>query len=335
VRSHSYTFSAREWTSTVAAPLVGLAILSGSLHGAHWLGLLPPARPIDNPDETLLVFKSQLSCSRHPAQVILLGDSSCATGIEAPRLSALLSDHPGVLNLGLFIGFGLDIYGQVLTDYVHHNPDTVRLVVLLVTPQFLTDENVHPGANESWDRAHLRDGSEADSERQGVSHLAGVGLFKDRLVRQVLHTPIRGGSFYGFSSDFANYLARHDGSMVDPGVFRPGTHPVLTRYYLSSSLEKASHDFRRRLPPGVKLAIGITPLPESLCGSDYLKQRNELLLAWNRWMEADYVLTNSPARLGDTFFASGAHLNRLGQKLFTQKLAVILDRAGRREQAAR
>jgi hypothetical protein len=325
MRSHSYVFSARECIKAVGPLLLGVATLAGGLHGAHWLGILPPARLSDSPDETLLAFKVQLSESRHPAEVILLGDSSCATGIDAPKLRTLLPGNPDVLNLGLFIGFGLDIYGEILSDYLKRNSDEIRLVVLLVTPQFLTDENVLPSAYPFWRRMHLRGEDPEATGRSGLSAVLGVGFVKDRLFRQILHTPIRG--FYGFSSNFAEYLARHEGSMVEPGTFHPPQHPVPNRYYLAPTMEKASRDFRQRLPPGVKLAIGITPLPESLCSSDYLRRRTELLGAWNRWIGAEYVLTNAPAKMADTFFATGAHLNPAGQERYTRQLGAVLARA--------
>jgi hypothetical protein len=324
MRSHRYFFSTRDCIRAMSAPVVGLAVLAVALHAAHWLKLLPAAKPIDNPDETLLTFKTQLSRSRHPARVILLGDSSCAIGIDAPGLRALLPQQPVVLNLGLFIGFGLDVYGEALSDYVEHNPDQVQWVVLLVTPQFLTDESRVPSAYPSWRRLHQPEQESGTWEGHGWANLLGSSLLKDHLLRRVLHTPLKGSALYGFSSGFAEYMAGHEGSMVEPAVFHPPAHPVHHRYYLAPALEQASRQFRRRLPPGVKLAIGITPLPDSLCDVEFMRQRNDLLARWNSWIDADYCLINGPIKLPDALFASGAHLNPAGQQRYTHQVGALL-----------
>jgi hypothetical protein len=324
MRSHSYALSARQCSQTVAAPILGAALLALGLQTAVWLGRLPPSKPSGSIAETLVTVKSQLTDSRHPAQVIFLGDSSCTTGIDVLQLRAHLPNRPGVLNLGLFIGFGLDVYGQMLSDYVTDNPDQLQLVVLLVTPRFLTDQSVSAGAQQLWRR--LRRGGE-DAERvpgHGTAQVLGIGMIKDRLLRQVLHEPIPNGRFYGFLSDFAEDLTRQGGSMIEPGQFHPPAHPNLARYSLAPTLERASRDFHGCLPAGAKLAIGITPVPESLCSSEYLSTRDELLLAWNRWIGADFVLTNAPVKLPDPFFATADHPNPAGQALLTRKLALLL-----------
>lgn len=326
MRSHFYLGSAAEWIRTIAAPLVGVAALAGVLHAAHGLGILPPARPMDNPDETLMVCKSRLIRSRNPAQVILLGDSTCGTGVEAPLLRRLLPGRPRVLNLGLYVGFGMDVYGEVLSDYVKHNPDEVKLVVLLVSPQFLRDDSAAPNALEFWHRIHQPEENRGALRHWGLSRLLGAELFKERLLRQVLRTPIPQASLYGFSSGLAQYLEGHDGSMVELGTFHPPAHPIPDRYYLSPTLERPSREFRRCLPAGAKLAIGLTPIPASVCPPGYRELRHEWLLNWQQWTGADYALTNSAATFGDIWFATRTHPNRHGQERFTRQLAASLSR---------
>ncbi len=327
MRSHDYLGPAREWIRALAAPLTGAIALAALLHGAHWFGLLPSARLTDNTDETLMAFKGQLIRSHHPAEVILLGDSSCGTGVEAPLLRRLLPGNPRVLNLGLYIGFGLDVYGDVLSTCVEHNPGTVRWVVLLVNPQFLVDNSVRPDALEYWQRIAEPDGYRDEPQRHWLTRWSGAGLLKDRLLKRFLHIPIPGGGLYGFTSGLAQYLADHDGSMIDLGTFHPPTHPILEQYALSPTLEKPSREFRRRIPAGARLVVGIMPIPESVCPPDYFEKRDQLLLAWHRWMEADHLLTNSPATLSDNCFATRTHPNQNGQKLYTHQLARSLTEA--------
>ncbi len=68
------------------------------------------------------------------------------------------------------------------------------------------------------------------------------------------------------------------------------------------------------LPPGAKLAVGITPVPEGHADSSYISKHRELLVEWNTWLQADVMLTDLPARLPDGLFASRTHLNGAGQK---------------------
>lgn len=321
MRSHYYLGPAREWIRALAASVTGISVLAALLHGAHWFGLLPPANPTDNTDETLMAFKGQLIRSHHPAEVILLGDSSCGTGVGAPLLRRLLPGNPRVLNLGLYIGFGLDVYGDVLSTHVEHNPGTVRWVVLLVNPQFLMDNSAAPDALDYWQRITQSVRYGQDPQRHWLTRASGAGLLKDRLFKRLLHTPISGGGLYGFTSGLAQYLADHEGSMVDVGKFHPPTHPILDQYTLSPTLEKPSRDFRRHIPAGARLVIGIMPIPESVCPPGYPEQRDPLLLAWNQWMQADHVLTNSPATLSDNCFATRTHPNQAGQRLYTHHVA--------------
>lgn len=327
MRSHDYLGPAREWIRALAAPLTGITVLAALLHGAQGLGLLPPARPTDNTDETLMAFKGQLIRSHHPAEVILLGDSSCGTGVEAPLLRRLLPGNPRVLNLGLYIGFGLDVYGDVLSTYLEHNPGTVNWVVLLVNPQFLMNNSAAPDALDYWQRIAQPDRYGQDPQRHWLTRWSGAELLKDRLFKRLLPTPIPGGGLYGFTSGLAQYLADHEGSMVDVGKFHPPAHPILDQYTLSPTLEKPSRDFRRRIPAGAKLVVGIMPIPASVCPPGYAEQRDQLLRAWNQWMGADHVLTNSPARMSDNCFATRTHPNEVGQTLYTHQLARSLTQA--------
>jgi hypothetical protein len=119
-------------------------------------------------------------------------------------------------------------------------------------------------------------------------------------------------------------MARHEGSLIEPGQLHPPVHPNFERSYLAPTLEKDSREFRKRLPPGVKLAIGIMPVSESLSPPGWARTRDELLLEWNRWIQAEYVLTNAPATLPNIFFASECHPNPTGQELVTRHLAMAL-----------
>src|ERR1051326_55094 len=107
MRSHLYHFSFRDLARARGPPLAGIALWSGLLHTGSTLGVFPPSRPGDNPDQTLLAYKAKISRSKFPAQMLLTGDSSCACDVDALYLSSILPNRPCVMNLGLIIGLGL------------------------------------------------------------------------------------------------------------------------------------------------------------------------------------------------------------------------------------
>jgi hypothetical protein len=240
-----------------------------------------------------------------------------------------------VLNLGLIIGLGLELYGETLTDFLDHNPEHVREVLLLVTPQTLTDPTQVGPSQELWRQLRTgRDEAVADAQPT-LMRRSGMTLFKERLVDRLLNVPLRGkgGQFYGFSSGLADYLFDHHGSMIDPAEFRPPAHPVLRRYDLAASLEPQCRAFRNHVPSAVRLVVGLSPIPHSLCSPEYRHSRDHLLQRLGEWLRADVVLTNAPVDLPDGLFASEQHLNQRGQRFFTGRLASMLMALGTRDSA--
>ena len=96
-------------------------------------------------------------------------------------------------------------------------------------------------------------------------------------------------------------------------------------------MQARSREFRSKIPPGVKLIIGLTPGPASTVSADAAELRTGLLREWNRWINADVLLTNLPAALPDGFFSRTSHLNQQGQRVFTslleKELASVLGNA--------
>jgi hypothetical protein len=316
----------RGFLRSTSPPLLGLAVLATLLHIASWWRILPPLRLSANPDQTLLSTKAELSRSPFPADIVLIGDSSCAADVDAPQLGKLLPGEPKVLNLGLIIGLGLDIYGEALSDFLTRspNPNQARLIVLLVTPQLLSNEDLNQPYREWWHRLRRRDWQTlSDPPHSLIDAAAGVPLVRTHILPWLLHVPLtgKGAGFYGFSTDFESYLRAHQGSMVDPGLYLPPRQPAAREYFLAPALEAPSRRLHQVIPRNSKLAVALTPLPRSLVQPGYSTRRDALLNEWNAWLGADYVLTNLPAQLPDHLFATGGHLNQLGQRQFTTLLA--------------
>ncbi|MBU6402157.1 MAG: hypothetical protein KGS61_17700, partial [Verrucomicrobia bacterium] len=297
------------------------------LPAADWLGWLPPAQPGLDPDQAVLAYQAQASAAPSAAEIVLLGDSSCLMGVDAPALTQKLAEHPPVINLGLIIGLGLDADGEVLEDFLLYHPRQVGLVVLLVTPAMLEDADQVPYFVTLWRRLHPPGGSRtAPNRARAWSLTRGPRLFRQRLLCHVLAEPLHGtdADFYGFSSGLLDYLAAHHGSLTTGAAYHRSRRGMRILYSLAPTFAPASRRFRRQVPANLTLAVGLTPVPETLVPLDYRAQRDALLRQWNRWLGAQVLLTNLPATLPDRLFATGAHLNRRGQRWFTAALAKCL-----------
>lgn len=334
MESHRYTVSWRGILSPVLVPVVGLVFWAALIHALSALNILPRSHPAVDPDQTLFRYKSDIARSKSCADMILIGDSSCTTGIDPVQLSSLLPERPCVLNLGLIIGLSLDTLISPVMTFADSNPDQVRWIVLLVTPQKLKGEDVGDHHEEMWKR--LQSGQpialKPQSASELVAHMLGLAVARDCIVSHLLHRPMEGAAaeFYGFAAGLSDHLATHLGSFVDPGRYTrpPGKHKQQPDYFISPDLETSSRRLRTLLPPGVKFAAGIMPVPEGHADSSHVAKHHRLLVEWNEWLHADLVLTNLPSRLPDGLFASGAHLNGAGQKFFTSRLAEELQRTG-------
>ena len=92
-------------------------------------------------------------------------------------------------------------------------------------------------------------------------------------------------------------------------------------YRLAASLENGARQFKAALPPGVKLFVGLTPVPEQLAGRDFASTHAEILRLWGAWLGADALLTNLPATLPNDQFARSTHLKPQAVPDYTTALA--------------
>jgi hypothetical protein len=325
MKSHEYNFSLRQLARAILPTLVVLAGLAGVLRAARSLGLMPTRPVTSDPHYAVLAHQSRAARSHHPAQIVLVGDSTCMADVDARALSQRLPGQPRVLNLGLLIWFDLNTYAEVLSDFASANPGQVRVVLLLVTPEKLALPRAT--AQGLWGEIRLN-----EHEPDSPAALAGaprdwLGLkcLRENLLPRLLATPMRGNgeaaARFAFSSEIDAYQTAHDGSTLDLARFIRPQQPPKPGYTLAEDLEAESRAFRAKVPSGARLFVGLTPRALSYSPPGDRAQRLEMLTHWNRWVQADTLLTNLPAAWPDPFFASKEHLNELGQKRFTALLA--------------
>lgn len=317
MKSHEITFRPRDLARALLPTLLVVVCLALLLRVGNRLGWLPEPAVWVDPDLTVLRHQALASRSPDPATVVLVGDSTCLVGVGASRLTQELPGRQRVLNLSLVIGLGLDVYGDVVSDFAAANPGQVRAVVLLVTPTKFAGPVLSPGDLEVW-QAIFRPGPNP------AKSLLGARLLRRRILSYALDAPLRGHGavYYGFSSEIDDYMSEHDGSLLDFGRFEAprGEAPPSFEYHVSPRMQARSRAFRATIPPGAKLIIGLTPWPASLVSTGAARRRAGLLREWNRFISADVLLTNLPPALPDAFFSPTSHLNRRGQRVFTELL---------------
>ncbi len=325
MQSHTYELNWRE-LGRVFRLTAGLFFLCAAcLHGADWLGWLPEKPITLHADETVLRHQARARISPHPAQIVLVGDSTCHAAVDAAALARQLPAGTRSINLGLILGIDFAVYGQFASEFAASNPDQVRWVVLLITPNRLGTR----GDRSLWEQ--ICRGPEHDvvtDHAFSIGDISGGRLFRERLASRLLPEPLRGrgAQLFGFTTGLDAYMTAHDGSVVDFGELQLPANQPLPEYPMSDEFATACREFRAFLPVNVKLAIGLTPSAPVAAPATIRRRYLDVLLQLDGLLAPDALLTNLPATLPVPCFSSSAHLNATGQALFTTTLARELAR---------
>ena len=315
MHSHTYDFGPRDILWLVGPTIALVAAAAVLLHGLRALEALPPPRPTLDVDRTIIIHKAEASGWRDSAKIILLGDSSCLIDVSAIQLSETIGDP--VLNLGTLSYLDLNAHALLLNRFVNANRGQIKAVVLLLHPDALrrhSAEAYHAAVLENFlaGRDHIT--------KRNASYWLGLEFFRGRVLSRVLPAslPKAYGRRYGFSSDLEAHLKRERGSAVDPD---PKPFQGNPEYRLAPQLEIKSRAFKAVVPTGVKLFVGITPVPAGFAPPNYPELHRQMLLQWSQWLGADAALTELPATLPDELFAKTTHLNERGAREYTVLLA--------------
>jgi hypothetical protein len=325
--SHECRFRPAELARLAGLPLVSALALSGALHVAAALRLFPPPRPALDVDRTILLHQAHASRHGPAADVLLMGDSSCLTGISATRLAERLGRR--VLNLATLSYASLAVQGVLLQEYLVAHPGRARTVVLLIHPEGLRLQTTPAYFDEVLrDCLAGRDPAPDEGLAGQLDYWTGVDLCRSRFLGRWFPIPLHGpfAPVHGFTTDLWRYLEQHDGSLVDPGRFDPRAASGNAEYRLARRYEAESFSFRAAVPDGVRLAVGLTPVPASFALAGHAAACRENLAKWASWLKADRVLGGLPLVLPDDCFASVTHLDAEGVDRFTEKLAAELGR---------
>jgi hypothetical protein len=322
ILSHRYEFTRSDVARVVGGPLLALALLAAGIHAAAALHLLPGPRPMLDMDRTILVHQAAASRNPGSARIVLAGDSSCLMDVAARDLESAWQQP--VLNLATLSYVDLPTTGRLLAQCARSNPAGLETVVLLVHPDTLRLQGSSPYHNAQI-LAFLEGkdppaGTDLDAR---FAAWTGADLCRNRVLGRWLPFPLPGeyGRFYGFTLDLAQSLTVNAGSAVDPHTFNRATTHGSTEYRLARRFESDSRQLRLALPPGVRLLVGLTPVPASFAAPGHADAIARIRSQWAGWLRADGVLSNLPGILPDGDFASVTHLTAKGQRQFTARLA--------------
>lgn len=326
MKSHEYLFNVKDVLELAGWPLAPVLAFATLVHLGAATRLLPPPKPTLDADRTILVHQAEASRrSEQAANIVLIGDSSCLMDVSAPRLNSTLPQGYISRNLGTLSYLDLSAYALLLKHYAAANPSRLRAVVLLMHPEALRRTDASEYHRSVLERYFAGEDFCQPTSARLFCWLGGH-VFHGRIWSRVVPSPLSGsfGQRYGFTGDLWRHLATHEGSAVDPGRYEAKSVQGNAEYRLTPFVERTSREFRSAVPNGVKLIIGMTPVPAGFARPDYAARRGEMLRQWGQWLQADILLSELPATLPDANFASTTHLAEAGQEQFTALLAAAL-----------
>lgn len=297
-----------------ATLIAGAAILAAGLHA-----LQTPIAPRNTIDWVILNTQIERSHSTPSPDILIVGDSSGLTGIDAPLLDSLL-DNTHIESLSSIASVGPRGYLKLAQNCSRRG---TRIPILLLV---VHGESLRRRADHQREEAIVMD--DAWPQRPflpGARTVLNGTLFGNRL-----DPPLPGdwGRFYGPRSGLSRYLRTHQGSAVDPLLAHPSASAY--RYVLFPAIRARLARFANLLPSaGVdRLLVILAPIPESMVDPLTLETRHSVLREIQSLLNlnADQWVS-TPVSMPDHYFCTPTHLNQSGRKRFTRRLAERLTQA--------
>ena len=289
----------------------------------------------DYPSVDHLIVDTQLERLREkePADLVLLGDSSCLMGIAAPLVAEQLNlEVENYCTIGYVGPAG---YASMLNDIKPGSRHPHWIVVALNPAQF-----VRQPSWESWV------GYVASASQRRIRHPPTVkdafGFGRRSVNRLLAYEPLPGrfALYYGGTASVQAELRNSRGSMLDPGYgLRFASLQALKasadRPNLGSIAEltpnQAFLDALRVLQLSVTrfgrrdVFLLITPVPEGVLDSRGVAELNAARKAIGHTLglTPENVL-DMPLQLPAAYFSSQTHLNQWGRIRYTEYLAEVL-----------
>jgi hypothetical protein len=328
-------------------PFLLLFLLLAGAHGLRRADLLGPVESPEYLDDIIIRQKSTAAREAVDPNLLFVGDSSCLMDFSARELERLT---PGATsyNLGSLSTLGLPRFAEFTARFLAAHTN-VQTVALLISPEMVRSGSagkiMTPALPAEWDRSmralreesnRIRELLEKQEKREALFGSAlALPFIKTQLVARLFEIPYPGelGNTYGFPSGVREFMNAHNGSAVDPsGEFKqtqrraPSIDPENLTGFAGEPFRQQCEVFRRALPSGIKLWVGLTPEPAGVCETNRVEQVCRTLQTLKEYLRADGILTNLPATLPDHCFSTTTHLNPGGAREFTHSLAAAIER---------
>ena len=360
VKSHSYDLGFRDWTRLLLPPLLAFASLAAVAQVIFRFEPHGSGTSAATLDDVILAEKRRMSRSKSSADTVLIGDSSCLMDVSFDEIKRAC---PGLncCNLGTLSTLGLPRFSALLQSFLRAQglvdgiqPAVARgsgsvepglrpkLVVVLLSPEMVRTayQPVTRPVSQIQEQQRRRLAAQKSRVRatfdpshwlRAADTLTAVSRIRAEVADALLEHPLPGhwGQIYGSLSGACRYLVLHAGCAIDPS--ERGESPIappLKSAVLSPWFASQCEDFGKVLPPGIQLAVGLTPIPQSEAGPGYPQLCRKVVMELKEALRADAGLTNLPPTLPDHYFATSTHLNELGARQYSHYLGRALRQAG-------
>ena len=325
--SHTYSGEPGRLVAAIAGPLGWVALFAAAMHLLAVLAVLPRPRPAWDMDQTILAHQVEAAVSAAPADILLLGDSSCMMNVDAVTLGTLLPGNPSVRSLATLSYLSFDGHAHMLREYLRHHPASPGTVVLLMHPESLRRLRSEPYFMELLQAyAERRESSLPGGYYHRAIRALGLQILRDHLLSRVMPRPLP-PSFaraYGFQLDLERALDKGHGTLTQPGLYRPGPNDGNAEYQMVDRARPLAESLRAALPEDCRLVVGITPIPSSFAPPAHARRCRDLLATLDSWLQPHELLTGLPLTLPDDECATLTHLNQQGRAHYTTLLADAL-----------
>jgi len=315
MKSHTYQCGNNAW-KIAAIPVAIVLIFAAAMQGMERTHRVSPW-PLLDLDRTIVTHQVSLAARAPPARTVFLGDSSCLMNMDATRA-------PGMINLGTISHLGLEHHARLLARYLQHAAEPPDIVVVLLHPDALRRERDEANADTLFDTIMS---GQTSPPKQTMTDWLGVELFRDYFLARVLPIPLIGayGRHYGYTRNAFKVMEQNNGSLIAAGRYDPASDTGNNEIRLAGKAITNSILFRTSWPEGIRLAIGLAPVPDSFAADDHAALAVALLHEWNQYMKAEVVLDQLPFVLPDDLFADRRHLNKTGRTNYTESMLRAID----------
>jgi hypothetical protein len=356
VKSHSYDLRFSDWTRLLLPPLLAFAGLVAVAQVIFRFESHRTGGSSATLGDVILEEKARMSRSKSSANTVLIGDSSCLMDVSCDEIRRACPEL-NCYNLGTLSTLGLPRFSALLQSFLRaqgladgiqpaaasgHAPSEPaprpKLVVLLISPEMVRTAYqpvIRPGS-KIQDHQKRRLAAQETSARTSfeLSHwlsaadtFTAVSRIRTEVADALLEHPLPGrwGQIYGSLRGVRRYLVLHDGCAIDPSERSEGPMaPPLKSAGLSPWFASQCKDFGKVLPPGIHLAVGLTPIPQSEAEPGYPQLCRNIVSQLKEALGADAGLTNLPPTLPDHYFSTSTHLNEMGARQYSHYLGRVL-----------